>query len=469
MALVLTPLTIWLGKHFNIVDEPELRKVHSKKIPRIGGLAIYASMICLVLPMFFLPNKTGDIFREIQPKLVALLLASTIIFLVGLIDDIKQLRARMKLLAQLCAAILVCSMDIRIKSIVVPDLFTIDLRWLSWPLTILWIVGVTNAINISDGIDGLAAGISAITCGVIALFAITSGQIVMGILMLALLGTLTGFICFNFNPAKIFLGDSGSMFLGFIISSSSVMCYAKSSALFGLTLPVLALGIPIFDTLFSMLNRFLNRRSIFAADRNHFHHRLLDKGLNQRHAVIVAYSMTLLTAGLGMFMMVTRNIDSIAVFLFLLLLLFLMFHIVGSIQLRETIIGIQRRYAVTCQIKREKEIFEKVQLHFLQARTFDQWWQALCIAAKQLDFIRLKLPLNDRKNCDDVLTWTINGSVEDEPPHSIKMKIPIHDLESERQLKIEVDVSVNGSLESAGRRAALFSRLLTERKIAELQ
>jgi UDP-GlcNAc:undecaprenyl-phosphate GlcNAc-1-phosphate transferase len=468
IAIVLTPLTIWLGKRLNIVDVPGLRKVHSERIPRIGGLAVYASVMCLILPVLFLPNKIGDIFREIQPKLATLLLAATIIFFVGLIDDVKQLRARTKLLVQIIAAMLVCSVGIRIKSIAIPDLFTIDFGWLSWLLTILWIVGVTNAVNLSDGLDGLAAGISAIACGVIAVFAITSGQIIMVVLMLALLGTLTGFLCFNFNPAKVFLGDSGSTFLGFIISSSSVMCHAKSSALVGLTLPVLALGIPIFDTLFSMLHRFLNRRSIFAADRSHFHHRLLDIGLNQRHVVIVTYFMTLLAAGLGMFMMVTRNIDSLIVFLCILLLLFLMFRIVGSIRLRETIAGLQQKYAITCQIKREMEIFEKVQLHFRQVRTCDQWWQAMCIAAKQLDFTKLKLSLKNGDNSVHRLTWPRNGGEEADLLQAVKMKIPIRCLEGGPQLRIDVDVNVNGSLESVCRRAALFSRLLDEQKIADL-
>ena len=468
IAIVLTPFAIWLGKRLNIVDAPGLRKVHSGQIPRIGGLAVYASVMCLILPILFLPNKIGDIFREIQPKIVALLLAATVIFLIGLIDDVKQLRARMKFLTQIIAAMLVCSVGINIKSIVIPDLFTINFGWLSWPLTVFWIVGITNAVNLSDGLDGLAAGISAIACGVIAVFAVISDQIVIAVLMLTLLGALIGFLCFNFNPAKVFLGDSGSMFIGFMISSSSVMCHAKSSAIVGLALPVLALGIPILDTLLSILRRFLERRSIFAPDRSHFHHRLLDLGLKQRHVVIVVYIMTLFAAGLGMFMMVTRYIESLVIFLCILLMLLLIFRVVGAVRLRETVAGLQQKYAITCQIKRETEIFEKAQLHFRQAETFDQWWQAMCIAAKQLDFMRLKLPLDNSDNSARILTWPGNGSEEAEPPQAVKMKIPIHGLEGGPQLRIEVDVNVNGSLESAGRRAALFSRLLAERKIADL-
>jgi hypothetical protein len=169
----------------------------------------------------------------------------------------------------------------------------------------------------------------------------------------------------------------------------------------------------------------------------------------------MAYVMTLLAAGLGMFMMVTRNIDSLVIFLCILLLLLVIFRIVGAVRLGETIAGLQQKYAITCQIKRETEIFEKVQLYFRQAKTFDQWWQAMCEASQQLDFIRLKLPLK-------------NGGKETDLLRAVKMEIPIQDLENGTQLSIEVDVNVNGSLESAGRRATLFSRLLAERKIADL-
>ena len=142
----------------------------------------------------------------------------------------------------------------------------------------------------------LQQGISAIACGVIAILAIHGGQAVMAVLMLALLGSLCGFLVFNFNPAKIFMGDCGSLFLGFTIAFSGVMCASKSSALVGLALPILALGIPIFDTLFSMLRRFLERRSLFSPDRSHFHHRLLALGLKQRHVVVVSYAVTCLIA-----------------------------------------------------------------------------------------------------------------------------------------------------------------------------
>lgn len=467
LALVITPFVIWLGRKLNVADVPGVRKVHVKPISHIGGVAIFLSMMCLTIPVLFLSNVIGDAFRDIQTKIIALLTAGSFIFLVGLIDDIKGLRARIKFLAELAVAMTVCAIDIRIKSVAVADWLTLDFGWFSWPLTILWIVGITNAVNLSDGLDGLAAGISAVACGVIAVFAIHSGQVVMAVLMLALLGSLTGFLFFNFNPARVFMGDCGSLFLGFTIASSSVLCSMKSSALVGLALPVLALGVPIFDTLFSMLRRFLERRSLFAPDRSHFHHRLVDLGLKQRHVVITIYVVTLLAAGLGMFMMVTRNSNSLIVFFCILLLLLLVFRVVGSVRLRETIANLQKKYAITRQIRCERECFEKVQLHFRRAKTFDQWWQAVCTAAEQLGFVRIKLPLKNSDNTRHTLSWQRDGDEPDDP-ETIKMEIPIRGIKTEPRLNIEVDVNVNGSLESAGHRAALFSRLLDEHNIVGL-
>jgi len=467
LAVLVTPVIIWLARRLKAADHPSVRTVHKKPIPRIGGVAIFVSMIGLIVPVLLLNNTIGQSFRSIQLKVITLLCAAAFMFVVGVIDDIKGLRARIKFLAQLAAAITVCAVGVRIKSVAFADWLTLDFGWFSWPLTLLWIVGITNAVNLSDGLDGLAAGISAVACGVIAILAIWSGQVVMAVLMLALLGSLTGFLFFNFNPAKIFMGDCGSMFLGFTIASSSVMCSMKSSALVGLALPVLALGIPIFDTLFSMLRRFLERRSMFAPDRSHFHHKLCDLGIKQHHVVITIYAVTLLVAGLGMFMMVTRNINSLIVFICILLLLLLVFRVVGSVRLRETIAGLRQKYAVTQQIKQERESFEQVQLHFRRVKTFEQWWQAVCKAAEQLDFLSIKLPLTGSDKTPRVLTWQRDGN-EADPPETVKMKIPIREIKAGPGCSLEVDVNVNGSLESAGRRTALFSRLLDEHNVVDL-
>lgn len=472
LAVVITPAVIWFAKKINAVDVPGVRNVHSKHIPRIGGVAIFVSTVCLILSVFFLNNTIGNAFRDIQPKMTFLLSAASLIFLIGLIDDIKGLRARIKLLAQLAAAIIVCSVGIQIKSVTIADWLTLNFGWFSWPLTLFWITGITNAVNLSDGLDGLATGIAAIACGVIAILAVQSGQVVMAVLMLALLGSLTGFLFFNFNPAKVFLGDCGSLFLGFTIATSSVMCSNKSSALVGLALPALALGIPIFDTLFSMLRRFLERRSLFSPDRSHFHHRLLDLGLKQHHVVLVIYALTAIAAGLGMFMMLTRNVQSLAVLFCVLILLLLVFRVVGSVRLRETIAGLQQRYSIARQTKKELESFEKVQMYFRQAKTFEQWWQAVCEAAQQMDLAWVSMKTKDKDGTVRTEVWRLADAPPDlsaerlaDKSDVIIMNVPVRNHGIAGAMEFEIAISVNGSLESAGHRATLFSRLIDEHNI----
>jgi hypothetical protein len=374
------------------------------------------------------------------------------------------LPARFKLLAELLAAGSLCLVGVHISSVAITEQWTLHLGLLGWPLTLLWIVGITNAVNLSDGLDGLAAGISAIVCGVIAVFAIHGGNVVMAVLMLALLGSLSGFLFFNFNPAKIFMGDCGSLFLGFTIASASVMCMTKSAALVGLALPALALGIPIFDTFFSILRRFLERRSIFAPDRSHFHHRLIELGLTQRHVVLIIYGMTLLSAGLGMFMMVTRNVSSLIVFLCVLLLLLLAFRVVGSVQLRQTLSALQDKYQMAGQHRQYQSRFEQAQLHFRSARTPEQQWAAICNAAERMDFAWVSLKTTKKDGSIDTQVWRMTDSQPD-LSKLIIMTVPLNGNSSQTSHEFEIAICVNGSYESAGHRATLFSRLIDEHQV----
>ena len=319
-------------------------------------------------------------------------------------------------------------------------------------------------MNLIDGLDGLAAGIGAIACTVIAVLALAGGNVVLAVMMLALTGSLSGFLFFNFNPARIFMGDCGSMFLGFLLGSASVMCATKSAALVGLALPVLALGVPIFDTLFSMLRRFLERRSMFSADRRHFHHKLFDMGLKQRHVVITIYVITLLSAGLGMFMIVAGNISSLMIFLCILLLLLLAFQVVGSVRLRDTIAALQKKYAITKQGHDEIRGFEDAQLHFRNARTYDQWWSAICNAAEQMDFAWVSLKTRDKDGTIRTKVWR---TTEAQPDLSniVTMTIPLRNHGRAGPMEFEIAISLNSSYESAGHRAKLFGRLIDEHEV----
>jgi hypothetical protein len=316
-------------------------------------------------------------------------------------------------------------------------------------------------VNLSDGLDGLAAGISTIACGVIAILAIYGGHTIMAILALALVGSLSGFLVFNFNPAKIFMGDCGSLFLGYTIAASSVMCMTKSSAVVGLALPALALGIPIFDTLFSMLRRFLERRSLFAPDRSHFHHRLLDMGLRQRHAVLAIYLLTILFTGLGLFMMICRDLSALIVFGCILILLMLVFRVVGAVHLRDTLAGLKKKYALAQCCKQEVATFEYLELRFDQVHTENQWWEAICEAGQRMDFAWVSLTTTYPDGEIEQEIWQ-NTSLKTNGARLVMMTIPLAKINGEPLREFEIAVWANGSLEAANRRASLFGRLMDE-------
>lgn len=467
LAIFGTPIIIRIARSMNIVDNPGVRKVHASAIPRLGGVIIVASMLLAVIPVLALDNVVGRAFRDINIQVFALLGASVLIFFAGLVDDIRDMRARTKLLVQLVAAIIICGSGIRIDEINLTETYVVQFGWLAWPITIVWIVGITNAVNLIDGLDGLAAGVSAITCGVLTVFAIYTGQPVMAVLMLALLGSLSGFLFFNFNPAKIFMGDCGSLFLGFMLASSSVLCATKTAALVGLAMPVLALGIPILDTLFSMLRRILERRSMFAPDRGHIHHRLLEMGLNQRHAVIVMYAVTLIAASLGAFMIVIRGEGIFIVFAGASFFLLMVFRIVGAVRLRESFAAFRRNMAIFRDTKAERRGFEDVQLRVRQAASFGDWWQAVCAAGERMEFIWLALDVTNRNGESETLIWR-HPRLRSAAGETVSMNVPLRHRRSGGPLQIELVVRVNGSLESAGRRAALFIRLIDEHSLADL-
>ncbi|MGE5294712.1 MAG: glycosyltransferase family 4 protein [Solirubrobacterales bacterium] len=461
LALILTPLVIRLARRIGAIDRPGIRSVHTHPIPRIGGVAIYLSAACTIL-VLLLNHAIGERLREVRPQVVTLLVSATGIFLLGLVDDLKVLSARWKFLAEFLGAGALCLVGVRIDSIGLGGGPGVPLGWLGWLLTILWIVGITNAVNMSDGLDGLAAGLSAIACGVIAIFAIYSGQGVLALLVLALLGSLSGFLVFNFHPAKVFMGDCGSLFLGFTIAAASVLCASKKAALVGLALPALALGIPIFDTLLSMLRRFLERRSMFAPDRSHFHHRMLELGFNQRWAVLAIYALTLLAAGLGLFMMVGNGHVAVVVFAAALALILLVFRLVGVFGLHDTLARLQQKYRSSHRAHEEQRVFENLQLRFRQVHGDSAWWPALCEAAQRMDFAWVSLKTVHADGRTNTEIWRRPDERPADLSRLITMTIPFRNGDPDCRHELEIAVHVNESYESAGHRGTLFARLLDE-------
>jgi UDP-GlcNAc:undecaprenyl-phosphate/decaprenyl-phosphate GlcNAc-1-phosphate transferase len=458
-TILWTPLVIRLGNRFKILDHPGLRRIHTAPVPRLGGLAIALPVMVMVAVVCTLDNAIGQRFQAEWIEIVALLGGSAFLFCVGLTDDLRGMRARHKLYAQIFAATVVCALGIRLQTVHVDSLGTLDLGFWAWPLTILWIVGMTNAVNLIDGLDGLAAGITAITIGVVAVVAVIMGQPVMASLMLICLGSLVGFLVFNFNPARIFLGDSGTYFLGFFLGASSLATSVKSGALIGLTLPLVAMGVPIFDTLFAILRRALERRPLFSADRSHIHHRLVALGLNQKKVVFLLYFVTVLMTSFGLFMVMARDVASLVIFACIVLLLLGAFRFVGAVRLRETLAGIKQRRVLARNIHRERELFQENELRLREASDFDSWWSSLCAAAESLDFASLSLSVPGSDGNGKTRHWNreTNGS------HSTRfteISIPFREFSTGRPARIDAEVMVTDTIESMGRKLALFSRLV---------
>ena len=283
VTYLVTPSVKRLAVRWGAVDKPDARKVHKGIIPRLGGLAIYAGFIASVLASVHLTWE-----------LVGILAGGTAILLLGIIDAIDQLPAKVKLLGQIAAAAVLLLFDIQIDWLTNPLGGMIYLDMWAIPFTLLWVVSLTNMLNLIDGLDGLAAGVSIIAAVTVFLMAMDQQLWLVAVMTAALAGSALGFLHFNFSPAKIFMGDTGSMFLGYMLAAVSVAGTVKSAATIALIVPMVALGLPIMDTACAIIRRFNNGQPIFKPDRGHLHHRLLDMGLTQKQVVLILYLVSIL-------------------------------------------------------------------------------------------------------------------------------------------------------------------------------
>jgi UDP-GlcNAc:undecaprenyl-phosphate/decaprenyl-phosphate GlcNAc-1-phosphate transferase len=279
LTLGITPLVKKLAYKVGATDQPNVRKVHQKIMPRLGGLAIYIGFIAGFL-----------ILRPEDPYAGAIILGSAVILLTGMADDIFDLSPRLKLLGQLTAAFTVVLGGVQIEFINLPFGGVLEFGMFSIPITILWIVGITNAINLIDGLDGLAAGVSTIGLATIGFMAMLKGDVFVMSLALILIVSTLGFLYFNFHPAKIFMGDTGALFLGYMIAVLSMLGF-KNVTMISLIVPLIILGVPISDTFFAIIRRIVNKSPLSAPDKSHLHHCLLRIGFTHKQTVIIIYAI----------------------------------------------------------------------------------------------------------------------------------------------------------------------------------
>ncbi len=287
-ALAATPLVIRIAPKIGAIDVPrDNRRMHTKPVPRIGGLAIFFGCLVSVL-----------CFAKMDRAMISTLAGSVILIITGIVDDSRGLQAKVKLVFQILAAcVVVIFGNIRIGIFTNPNIFSdkaflVLSSWLSIPLTIIWIVLMINSVNFIDGLDGLAAGVSTIASVSLVFVCLKLGKPDIAIVAFAVMGACFGFLPFNFNPAKIFMGDTGSMFLGYMLGVLSIQGAFKSYAVISFAVPILILGLPIFDAGFAILRRLFSGKGIMTADRGHLHHRLIDMGFSQKQSVFILYAVS---------------------------------------------------------------------------------------------------------------------------------------------------------------------------------
>ena len=283
VSFLMCPLVKSFAYKIGAIDVPkDNRRMHKKPVPRLGGLAIFLGFMVSIL-----------LFVRIDHQLKGILLGASIIVVLGVVDDMSPLRAYFKFCVQVAAALVAVFHGVVIEILSNPNVFASnpywELNWLSIPITVLWIVGITNAVNLIDGLDGLACGVSTISAVSMLVIALLVSEGAVALVMASLVGACLGFMPYNRNPAKMFMGDTGSTFLGYILATISIQGLFKYYAIVSFAVPFLILGLPMFDTLFAIIRRLAHGQNPMAPDRGHIHHRLIDMGLNQKQAVAALY------------------------------------------------------------------------------------------------------------------------------------------------------------------------------------
>ncbi|WP_191560044.1 glycosyltransferase family 4 protein [Metabacillus idriensis] len=312
LSVVSVPFVIKLAKRIGVVDIPNKRKVHAKAVPRLGGLAIYFAFLA------------GFVFISLMYDQLPLsiIIGATIIVFTGFIDDKFQIKPWQKLLGQVIAAVIVLADGLSIQYLTIPFLeqsLPVS-AWIALPISFFWIIGVTNAVNLIDGLDGLASGVSIIAACSILTMALILGDVQVALLSIALIGSTIGFLFFNFHPAKIFMGDTGSLLLGFLLSVFSIIGF-KQVTFVTFIIPIVILAVPLADTTIAIIRRKLNNKRIMDADKNHLHHRLLASGFSHRQAVLFIYFISSLFGVAAILLYNSNLFASTIIFIMLLLVI----------------------------------------------------------------------------------------------------------------------------------------------------
>lgn len=385
---LLTPFVRRLAHRFGVLDHARSsRKIHGHPIPRLGGVAIVIAFYAPMVGLLLFHSGVGQMFVAEREHVIGLFAGGAIIALLGLYDDLRGANAWKKFLVQFAVAALLYRLGFRMDVLANPFGEPITLGWLSLPFTMFWIVGVINALNLIDGLDGLAGGVALVAVVTTFLVALQRAHPLMMLFSSALAGAIIGFLFYNFNPASIFMGDTGSMFLGFVLATTALQTNQKASTAVAVLIPGIALGLPIMDTLLAIGRRAVRGRPLFQADKEHIHHRLMDLGLSHRQAVLVLYGFCILLGAAALVLTYASSIQAALLLLVLAIVAVVFLRSLGYVRfdrIPESALDRKRNRALRAALR-------PLGRRLRQLRAVSQIWPVVIEAAKALGAVTVNL------------------------------------------------------------------------------
>lgn len=439
LALLLTPLAGKVGKSHGLLDIPSGRKVHRSAVPRTGGMAIFGAFFLPLLIFLLHPSGLLEL-ADCAEEIAGLAASTSLAFALGFLDDWKGLGARSKFLVQAVAGLIAYLGGLKISVLFLPWGVELNMGWASLPATLFWFLLVMNAINLIDGLDGLAAGVSFFAAMTLLIFCCLSDKLLVALGLAAMGGACLGFLRYNFSPASIFMGDGGSYFLGCMLAGLSIMGSIKSQAAAAMLIPVVALGLPLMDALWAPIRRFVLGRGPFQPDRNHLHHKLLELGLSTRHAVIVLYGITIALGILAIVMVRARNSQTALLLILIGVAAFLGIRQLWRLDVVTTgdFMGWIRDVADELGMHKDRRRFLGWQTGALKTRDLNTLWDYIVQAGTILDFdfVALRLEPFIAEGCSGVpmaeRKWKSSEAIVESPSHldasrSLHLGIPLQD------------------------------------------
>ena len=431
VALGATRVVRSAATRLGVVDKPDnYRKTHQRTVPRLGGVAIYIAFAApIVILYFFRHNLLSDALHQQSILIMALLAAGAMVLGIGIVDDVWDLRARWKLLLQIVPASVAIAAGYSIGKVSMPFSQSVTLGVFALPVTLFWFLGCMNAVNFLDGLDGLAAGVCLFATLTLLLVSVFFGNVGSILLMCCLSGAILGFLIFNFHPASIFLGDSGSMLLGFLVAALSLLGSRKAETTVALLVPFIALGLPIFDTTLTILRRWCRKLPISAADRQHIHHVLLAMGLSHKQVVLVLYFICIVLGAAALIITAGRSEVTIIVIGSLAITAFVCVRVFGGLRFAHLWGRFFEELARRQQSADAKVAVEKVVSYMRSATDTDSLWELFSTGADRLGLDHASLRMfGESETMQRVFTWDHDHAAEpnETPPQAENWGAQLH-------------------------------------------